>query len=149
MALIFGFLGVLTLIGPEALNGLSRVSFAQFAVLLAAFCYAMSAIVIVPPSHGLSMTTAMLVMSIPFIVPMALIMENPVSLQLSTQGFLSILYLGIVPTALAAVMLLAVIRRRGATYLAMSNYLVPIFGLVFGFMLLGEVPSVPLFLRWV
>lgn len=139
--LIFGFMGVLMLIGPDALNGLGSVSFAQFAVLLAAICYAMSAIVIKKfPSHGLPMTTAMLVMSVPFILPMALIMETPVSLQFSSQGFLSILYLGIVPTALAGVMLLMVIRRRGATYLATSNYLVPIFGLVFGFLILGEVP---------
>ncbi|MEM6422313.1 MAG: EamA family transporter, partial [Pseudomonadota bacterium] len=53
----------------------------------------------------------------------------------------AVLYLGLGPTAIATVMLLAVIRSAGPGFLALVNYQVPLWAVVFGVSVLGETPS--------
>lgn len=58
--------------------------------------------------------------------------------QLSVGGVLSILYLGAGGTALAFVWYAEGLRRLGAARTAVFNNLVPVFGVFFGTLLLGE-----------
>jgi drug/metabolite transporter (DMT)-like permease len=53
----------------------------------------------------------------------------------------AVLYLGLVPTALATVMLLAIIGSAGPGFFSMVNYQVPLWAVVFGVAFLGETPS--------
>ncbi len=46
--------------------------------------------------------------------------------------------LGVLQTALAALLLVVLITRRGAIYFAQVNYLVPVFGALVGIVFLGE-----------
>ncbi len=145
--LILGFAGVVTLIGPEALlslgHGGSLALAAQLACLLVAFGYAAGAVVarLAPPLGLLRFGTAGLIFAALMTLPPALVLEQPWSAPPSAAGLLAILYLGLLPTALATVMLLAVIASAGPGFLSLVNYQVPVWGVVFGTLFLGETPS--------
>lgn len=144
---VLGFAGVVTLIGPEALlslgHGGSLALAAQLACLLVAFGYASGAIVarLAPPLGLLRFGTATLIFAALMTLPAALVLERPWSAPPSAAGLLSILYLGLLATAVATVMLLAVIASAGPGFLSLVNYQVPVWGVVFGTLFLGESPS--------
>ena len=72
-------------------------------------------------------------------IPLALVFESP--LAPSATGLAAVLYLGLVPTALATVLLLTLIGSAGPGFLSLVNYLVPLWAVVFGVTFLGETPS--------
>ena len=51
---------------------------------------------------------------------------------------LGVLYLGILPTALATVMLVHVIQTAGPSFLSLVNYQVPVWAVIIGWVVLGE-----------
>ena len=51
---------------------------------------------------------------------------------------LSIVYTGIMPTAVGAIMLLLIVKRAGASFLSQINFMVPLFGVGFAMLFLGE-----------
>jgi drug/metabolite transporter (DMT)-like permease len=46
--------------------------------------------------------------------------------------------LGLFPTALAMLVYFALLRRTGATFVALNNYLIPTLGVLWGVIFLGE-----------
>ena len=144
---LLGFAGVVVLIGPSALAGLGAgppiALLAQAACLCAAFGYASGSIVskLAPQLGLLRFGTAALILAALMTLPMAFVLEDPLGSGLSLPGAASMLYLGLVPTALATVMLLTVIGSAGPGFLSMVNYFVPLWAVVFGVLFLGETPS--------
>jgi drug/metabolite transporter (DMT)-like permease len=72
------------------------------------------------------------------ILPLALAFEHPWTLTPSAPAIGATVILGVFPTALAMVMLIALVDRAGATFLSLSNYLVPVVGILLGAIWLGE-----------
>lgn len=146
-----GFAGVAALIGYDAFSELGAGGaielLAQLACLLAATGYALGAIVarLGPGAHPVSFGAATMTAAALMLAPFVLIFEWPGaggwSGELSWAGWLSVLYLGVFPTALAIVMLYEVVRRAGPTFLSLVNYMVPLWAVLFGALMLGE--SVP------
>jgi drug/metabolite transporter (DMT)-like permease len=56
-------------------------------------------------------------------------------------SWLAALSLGILCTGIAYVVFFRVIQRAGASRAATSTYLIPIFGVLWGWLLLGERPT--------
>lgn len=139
-----GFTGVMVLIGPEVLAGLgsggSIALLAQGACLLTAFGYASGGIVSKrAPQMGLiRFAAATLLLAALQSVPLALIVEEPFAGMPELAPSLALLYLGLLPTALAMVLLLAVIERTGPGFLSLVNYQVPVWAVLFGWAFLGE-----------
>ncbi len=137
-----GFSGVLLLVGPEALQGLGRQVLAQLAVAAAACCYAVTGIysrvtrtTALPPtvvSAGVLLVAALL--SLPF----CLLLEAPWRLSPSGVSLVSLLVLGLLCTAVAYIILFHLIERAGVTFVAMNNYMIPCFGLLWGSLFLSE-----------
>ena len=144
---VLGFAGVTVLIGPDALlalgSGGAVAVLAQLACILVAFGYASGAVVskLAPDFGLLRFGTASLIFAALMTLPAALVLEWPPFAAPSTPALLSILYLGLVPTALATVMLLTVIASAGPGFLSLVNYQVPLWGVIFGAAFLGETPS--------
>lgn len=144
---LMGFTGVLVLIGPAALAGLGEgqglALLAQGACLLAAFGYASGGIVAKrAPPHGLLVFgTAALGLAAAIAVPLALWQEAPLTRLPTIEGAAALIYLGLLPTALAQVMLLAIIRSAGPGFLSLVNYQVPVWAVLFGALVRGEAPS--------
>ena len=46
--------------------------------------------------------------------------------------------LGVVQTAVATMLLFAIVRRQGASFFSQINFLVPLFGVMWGVLILAE-----------
>ncbi len=142
---IIGFLGTMILIGTGGLsvgeNGLVRI--AQLACVLAALCYACNSILTkrCPPVSELALSTAALAFAFAMLLPFALVFEG-VPQRLTTEGILAIVYLGLLPTAAAYVLKVAIVRSAGPSFMSFVNYFVPCWSVLLGAWLLGErLPS--------
>jgi drug/metabolite transporter (DMT)-like permease len=139
-----GFTGVLVLVGPEVLQGLGSDAVRQGAVAGGALCYAVATISarLLPEAPPAVRAAAVLMWSAVQIVPAALVLDAPWLLQPSPGALASAVYLGLFPTALATIIYFHIISTRGASFIAFNNYLVPVFGVMWGAALLGERLSV-------
>lgn len=135
-----GFAGVVVLIGPAALfAGGGMEKWGALACLGAAFCYASSSIVtrLCPPMDSLALATAQTVLAACLMVPLAWATEGAPA-TLATPAGLALLLLGIGPTALANLLRVSVVRSAGPSFLALTNYQVPIWSVIFSALFLAE-----------
>lgn len=143
----FGFAGVVVLVGPSALAGLgpgigSRGFGAQLAIVAAAAGYALGGIYarrsgLTRLSPDVAASTVLLLCALA-IVPLTLAVDRPWSLRPGAEAWLALIALGVLSTGLAYVLLFHLLARRGVTFVALNNYLVPLFGLVWGALILAE-----------
>ncbi|MEL6979644.1 MAG: DMT family transporter [Pseudomonadota bacterium] len=143
LGFLIGFAGVVALIGVDALGDLGGGGWeilAQLACLAVACGYAVGSILTkrAPPSHSLSFGAAAIGLAALMLIPPTLALEQPFAAPWSLESAVAVLFLGLLPTALAAVLLFIVVRRRGPGFLSLVNYLVPLWALGFGVALLGE-----------
>lgn len=144
MGVLLGMGGIVVLIGPAKLLSLGQETVRQLAVAGAAVCYGVNAMLTrklagLPP---LALSAAFMIASSVLLLPASLILEQPWTLAPSAASSASILVLGIVQTAFATVLMMAIVRRQGASFFSQINFLVPIFGVLWGFLVLAEQPSV-------
>ena len=142
-----GFAGILVLIGPDVLAGLGAggglALLAQVACLGVALNYATGAIISkrAPDLGIIRFASAALLIAAFLTVPLALFVERPDPGAWSAGSFAALGYLGLLPTALATLMLLAIIGSAGPGFLGLVNYQVPVWAVGFGIVFLGEEPS--------
>lgn len=138
---VLGFIGVLILIGPDALGGMGSATenIARFACVGASLCYAIGTMITrtAPKGPLISYSAAGLALGAVIIVPVALTIEGIPDFP-RTTAILSLLYLGIFPTALATILLVRVINSAGPSFLSTVNYQVPIWAVIFGLVFLKE-----------
>ena len=150
-----GFAGILVLIGPGVLAGLgtggSLALLAQLACLVVALHYATGSIISKrAPDLGLiRFAAAALTIAALLTVPLAVLVERPEPGAWSALSWTALIYLGLLPTALATIMLLAIIASAGPGFLGLVNYQVPVWAVAFGVAFLGEDPSPRLWLALV
>lgn len=138
---LIGFGGVLTLvlwdIVDSGLGGLKG----QIAVTLAGCSYAISSVISRRLSHlpSISTSAATLFSASLYMVPLAFLLENPLPKQVGMTSVLSILYLGVIASALAMTMRFSVIRANGAVFMAQVGYLVPLFGVIWSGLFFANV----------
>jgi len=138
---LLGFLGVVVLIGPEQVVTLGDQALRQLAVAAAAVCYAIAAILVrkLPGARPIEHGASVLIASSLILVPASFITDLPWTLDFTVQAVAVSIYLGVFPTALAMILLIVVIASRGATFLSLNNYLIPILGVVWGYLFLDEL----------
>jgi drug/metabolite transporter (DMT)-like permease len=137
----FGFGGILVLIGPDALGGLGGDVIRQIAVAAGAACYAVATVIARRlPKMPTSLSSAgALITASALILPMSLIFDRPWTLAPSTDSVGSVIILGLFPTALAYILYFTLLRRTGANFIALNNYLIPCLGVIWGIVFLGEL----------
>ena len=74
------------------------------------------------------------------VLVLALIWAGPPTAG-TPMGWVSILYLGIFPTALASIGYVYLVRRRGALFTAFATYLAPVWATIIGITIMGERPG--------
>jgi len=136
-----GFIGVLMLIGLNAFKslGVDNEATARLACFGAAGCYAIGSIItrLCPPVSKIALAAATMLMASLISLPMALWLEGvPEAMPLVPT--LSILVLGVFPTAVAQLILVVIVRESGPSFMSLVNYQVPIWSLIFGALILGE-----------
>lgn len=143
---LLGFTGIVALMGPAVLTGLGGSAiemFAQLAVLLSAVCYALQSIVVRRMLKGNLMvaSAAILMIAALLSLPVALAVDRPWMLSPSGLSVAVVIWIGIGPTALATIVFLRLIGSAGPTFMALTNYCIPIVALFLGTVLLGEEPG--------
>lgn len=141
---MIGFTGLLVLVGPSVLKGLGTDLISQGAIVLAALSYGAASLVARRLSKVPFMVVAAgsMVIATMLILPTALIIDQPWTFTPEFHHIGAIIYLGVFPTAVANILLLQVINKSGVSFLALNNYLVPVFGVGIAALTLGEqVPT--------
>lgn len=135
-----GILGVAVLMGLDKLATLGDESVRQYAIATAAVCYGVNA-VITRKLVGLprrATATAMIMVSLLMTLPFSLLLDRPWALTPTAGPLVALLAAGILPTAIGALLLFAIISRQGASFLGQINFLVPLFGVLWAWLFLSE-----------
>ncbi len=139
-----GFVGLIVLIGPDAILRLGTNAISQFAIVAGATCYVTSGFITrhMPAMDPIARAAGVLIVASVIAVPIALINDAPWTLTPDIGSVLALLVLGLFPTALATLILFFVIMRAGATFVALNNYLNPVLGVLWGYLFAREIPTV-------
>lgn len=141
--LVLGGAGVVLLIGPQAFaaTGASGETLARLACVGVALSYSTGSILTrrSPPMAMPAMAAAVLGVASLISLPLMLAVEGlPDPGRISAAALGSVLFLGLFPTALATLLMIQVIRRAGPSFVALSNYAIPVWSVIFGALLFSE-----------
>lgn len=146
---LIGTCGVIVLIGPGAFasTGAATEFLARLACIGAACCYAIGSILTrrCPEVDPISLSAAVMLLASLLLLPVAFQLEG----LPQTPGaipVLAVLFLGILPTAIAQILLVQVIREAGPTFMSLVNYQVPVWSVILGALILSEPLPPSLFL---
>ncbi len=143
LGVALGFAGVLVLVGIDALAGMSSAVLGQSAIMLASVCYVSSAVLARRLRNMTPLMTSALVLGIAslYMVPLALWRQPPAAYPAAGAVWVAMLFLGLVPTALAYLLRYQLIRSAGVTFLSQVAYLIPMFAVLWGWLFLDEIPG--------
>jgi len=144
LAMMDGFYGILLVFGENAISSINGNIWAQLAVIGAGFCYTISGVIVsrVRGASADSVSASIFICSSVIVFPLWMILEQPWSLHFETESLLALTYLGLVSTGMAFLMRYYIILRAGAVFLSYVAFIIPMFGILFGILFLGETISV-------
>ncbi len=149
VGVLLGLIGVIVLIGPNVLLGLTDNILSQLAVIAAAILYGFGAIHLrhvfkTQPTHftawqlRLRIVTAQFVVATFSILPFSLWFDSPWQLTLTASAVGYLLFLGIGMTLFATFLYYYLVETLGAARASATMYLIPIAGVLAGVIVLGE-----------
>lgn len=138
-----GFVGLLILLGDTAIAGVFSGVLGQLSVLGGALCYALTTVYVRRSVRlsGSIVGTGALLLGSALITPVAIVVDQPWTLNPGWQHLSAAVFLGVFPTAVATLIYFRLVRRIGATNFSQVNYLIPGLGVLWGFMFLHERPG--------
>jgi len=144
LAMLVGYSGILLVFGENAIFSINGNIWAQLAVIGAGFCYTISGVIVsrVRGASADSVSASIFICSSVIVFPLWMILEQPWSLHFETESLLALTHLGLVSTGMAFLMRYYIILRAGAVFLSYVAFIIPMFGILFGIMFLGETISV-------
>lgn len=140
----FGFAGIAILVGPSAAEGAGGFLVPKLALVAAALLYSFTTLFSrrFPYPNPLQLAAgAVLVGALVSMVIALAGFQHYGRLQVTWQGLLAVVYLGLGPTALATLVYFYLVPRIGAGRLSQVNYVVPVLGTLLGIAFLGERPD--------
>ena len=141
IGVLLGFFGVATAIGLEHLLALDIRSLAQLAIIAGTISYAFAGVWARKRLTGLAPEVAaagMLTGSTLIMVPMAWMLEGPITLALQPITWLAIGYYVVIATALAYLLYYRILAIAGSGNLMLVTLLVPPVAILLGALVLGE-----------
>ena len=140
IGILLGFAGVTVLIGPDLLKRLDPFSLGQLSVLAATLCYGFAVhygrrfggtTPLVNAAYMLSAATV-------WLLPVALIVEQPWTVSPGFFGWASLIGLATICTAFAYLLYFRLLASAGATNISLVTFLVPVSAISLGALFLGE-----------
>jgi len=144
---VLGFLGILVLFGPSALANLDTDAgrlVAMLAILAGAVSYAINTIIAkrLPNESFVALSAAVMAFASIMMLPAMFFIDQTWQLSVQSIEFLSLILLGIFPTALATIIYFAIIARVGPSFLSQINYLIPVWAVIIGILFLNETVGI-------
>jgi drug/metabolite transporter (DMT)-like permease len=149
IALLIGFFGVVVLLVRDLDGGTQSSLLGQAAVLVAAICYAFSAVFARRNAKGVSPIVQAFV---PLLVADALmwalvpLFESPLVLPSLPISWLAILWLGLIGSCIAYLLYYYLLHAIGPTRTTMVTYTFPVVGVALGVIFLNETLDINLLL---
>ncbi len=140
---VIGLMGLIIVVGPNTLDGASAAGtslLGEMLVLAAAFFFAMNAIIArrAPPAPLYSKACLTTGLAGVIMLPLAWA-EAPLNVDTITlHSWIAVIVLGALPVGYATIVYFRVIESAGPSFMAMTNYLVPVLALAIGAVFLDE-----------
>jgi len=137
---LLGFLGVIILMGPDVIGDAADTSLlAQAALLVATICYATYAVMTrrAPPIRPRIFAAGTLLVAAMVTTP-ALFFTDLKMDQWTMTGIINVIGLGLGPTGLIGILLIILIQRMGAGFMALANYITPLWAVALGAIIFHE-----------
>ncbi len=140
IGLLFGFAGVAFLFFDKLIVNESNYLFVLITILGSTF-YSIGGILTLQLKNkgNENVTTSTTLWSVIFLLPLSLLFETPWNMSPSSESTLALLYLGVVATGLAWLIRFRILTVNGIVFQTQVAYLIPIFGVIFGYFLMDEI----------
>ncbi len=140
LGIILGFSGILLLFFDKLIINENNYLFVLLIILGSTF-YSISGILILKKlkkSGNINVTTSTLIWSVITLLPLSFILEEPFKSTPTLESTLSLIYLGVVATGFAWWLRFKILSKNGIVFQTQVAYLIPIFGVIFGALILDE-----------
>lgn len=141
VGLTFGLLGLLFILGLEITNPDTKVIFGELLILISALSWGLANVfskIRFKNIDFIHMNAWQLIMGALLLFVLSLILEPNYSVEWSNKALLSLLFNGLFSTAFTFVVWFWVLKKLNASKASMALMFVPILGIIFGSLQLGE-----------
>ncbi len=140
LGILLGFSGVVFLFFDRLIINENNYLYALITILGSTF-YSIGGIMTLKLKNkgNENVTTSTTLWSVIFLLPMSIIFESPWDLRPTLESTLALLYLGVVATGLAWLIRFRILTVNGLVFQTQVAYLIPIFGVLFGYFLMDEI----------
>jgi drug/metabolite transporter (DMT)-like permease len=140
LGVLIGFSGIILLFFDRVVINSENYLFVLITILGSTF-YCVGGLLTLKLKNKINenVTTSTTFWSVIFLLPLSIIFESPWNANPTFESTLSLLYLGVVATGLAWLIRFRILTVNGLVFQTQVAYLIPIFGIIFGFFLMKEV----------
>jgi len=141
VGLIFGLLGLLFILGLEITNSDTKVIFGELLILMSALSWGLANVfskIRFKNIDVIHMNAWQLIIGALFLFVLSLILEPNYPVEWSNKALLSLLFNGLFSTAFTFVVWFWVLKKINASKASMALMFVPLLGIIFGSLQLGE-----------
>ncbi len=140
---LIGFFGVIFLFSDNILINKSNFVSALL-ILLGSTCYVIGGLLTLKISKkkNENVTGSILIWATLILIPLVSFTEQPWQVIPRTDSLISVIYLGVVPTGIAWLIRFRILKNNGLIFQAQVAYLIPIFGVILGYIFLKELITI-------
>ena len=137
---LLGFSGIVFLFSDNILINENNI-FSAFLILFGSCFYVAGGLLTLKISNkkNENVTASRLIWGTLFLIPITIFTEKPWNLNPSIDSTISLIYLGVVATGLAWLLRFRILKTNGLVFQAQVAYLIPIFGIILGYIFLKEL----------
>ena len=138
--ILIGFSGIVFLFSDKVLINNENIFYA-LSILLGSTCYVIGGILTLKISkkRNENVTASILIWGSIIVFPISMYFEQPWNLSPSMDSMIALLYLGVFPTGVAWLLRFNILKNNGLVFQSQVAYLIPIFGVILGFIFLNEL----------
>ena len=139
VGILIGFSGIVLLFFDKVIINSENYLYALITILGSTF-YSIGGLLTLKLKNkkNENVTTSTTIWSVIFLLPFSLIIETPWNSSPTFASTLSLLYLGVIATGLAWLIRFRILTVNGLVFQTQVAYLIPIFGIFFGYFLMDE-----------
>ena len=140
LGVLIGFSGIVLLFFDKVIINSSNYIYALITILGSTF-YCIGGLLTIKLKNRINenVTTSTTLWSVIFLLPLSFIIETPWNSSPTLQSTISLLYLGVIATGLAWLIRFRILTVNGLVFQTQVAYLIPIFGIIFGYFLMDEI----------
>ena len=140
VGILIGFFGIVFLFSDKILINDENIFYA-LSILLGSTFYVIGGILTLRISNkrNENVTASILIWGSIIVFPVAMYFEQPWTLSPRLDSMIALLYLGVFPTGVAWLLRFNILKHNGLIFQSQVAYLIPIFGVILGFLFLNEL----------